>query len=192
MDPIDIDFSEGEHTVLLSSPHSVEAISFPPLRFIFWWFSQLRGLPDPVLDDVDIDVDWWSMMFGPTNHVVLFFGIVRGAMRALPEFRCRIYLFRQIVWSMQWTKVQCVDLTTMCYNISDSLRAWHFFVNVDHLCIICHTSVFGSVLYLRTLYYTPFFPTKNESKNINTYRIIFSTFFSRNQKPCPQCFGSIR
>ena len=57
MDPIDIDFSEGEHTVLLSSPHSVEAISFPPLRFIFWWFSQLRGLPDPVLDDVDIDVD---------------------------------------------------------------------------------------------------------------------------------------
>ena len=44
MGPIDIDFSEGEHAVLLSSPHSVEVISFPPPRFIFWWFSEYNGL----------------------------------------------------------------------------------------------------------------------------------------------------
>ena len=32
-----------------------------------------------------------------------------------------------------------------------------------------------------------FFPTKNEPKNINTFRIIFGTFFGGGNKPCPQC-----
>ena len=34
---------EGEHSVLLSSPHSVEIISFLLPRFIFWWFSMYNG-----------------------------------------------------------------------------------------------------------------------------------------------------
>lgn len=98
----------------------------------------------------------------------------------------RVYLFRQIGWSMQWTKVQRVrvELTTLCYNIRVS-DSWHFFVDVDHLCImiICHTSVFGEVLL--SVCSTPSnFPSKNESKNFNMFRIVFSTFFSRKQRPC--------
>ena len=34
---------EGEHSVLLSSPHSIEIFSFPLPRFIFWWFSEYNG-----------------------------------------------------------------------------------------------------------------------------------------------------
>ena len=32
-----------------------------------------------------------------------------------------------------------------------------------------------------------FFPTKNQSKNINTFRIIFGTLFWGKQRPCPVC-----